>query len=187
MKDITLVVTSCGRFDLLAQTLNSFYKFNTYPIREVIVTEDWNREGQAKSIDRAYSRITTPWIFHLEEDWEFYKSGFIEKSLEILETHSNISTVVLREHNDTNGQSIVKLNEFSCETMLDGWRQYWGGFTWNPGLRRLSDYKLINSSYEQYHHEHVVSQTYRELGFHVGITPEGYVRHIGWGRGLPKN
>ena len=38
--DITLVVTSCGRFDLLKQTLETFDRFNTAPIRHVLITDD---------------------------------------------------------------------------------------------------------------------------------------------------
>ena len=45
MKDVSLVVTSCGRFDLLERTLDSFFKYNTYPIKEVIITED-STEGK---------------------------------------------------------------------------------------------------------------------------------------------
>src|ERR1035441_5909366 len=110
--EITLVLTSCGRYDLLSQTLESFYKFNTYSIKEVIIVEDWNREGQIKSIDKAYARVKTPYIFACEDDWCFYKSGFIEKSLEILEKYPKILQVWLREHNDTNGHPIVKLPQF---------------------------------------------------------------------------
>ena len=40
MKDVSLVVTSCGRFDLLERTLDSFFKYNTYPIKEVIITRN---------------------------------------------------------------------------------------------------------------------------------------------------
>ncbi|WP_423812810.1 glycosyltransferase family 2 protein, partial [Pseudomonas putida] len=78
--DVTLVVTSCGRFDLLKDTLESFDRYNTAPIREVFITEDsgddavhaavpahWkphckvfvNRPklGQLPSIDLAYSQV----------------------------------------------------------------------------------------------------------------------------------
>ena len=34
-----------------------------------------------KSIDSVYSTIDTEYIFHCEDDWEFYDSSFIEKSL----------------------------------------------------------------------------------------------------------
>ncbi len=38
--DITLVVTSCGRFDLLKRTLETFDRYNTAAIRHVLITED---------------------------------------------------------------------------------------------------------------------------------------------------
>jgi len=184
-KEITLVVTSCGRYDLLAKTLESFYRWNTYPVSEVIIAEDWEREGQVWHIDLAYSRVKTPYIFACEDDWEFYRTGFIEKSLEILEKYPSILQVWLREHNDTNGHPIVKLPQFDCETMKADWG-IWGGFSWNPGLRRLCDYQKIGSSYLKYGQEHLVSKAYQDLGFHAAILPEGYVKHIGWTRGLPK-
>ena len=105
---VTFVLTSCKRFDLLEQTLRSFLKYNTYPIEENIVIEDgpeiekltlilnkfsdikfkalFNNPqlGQLRSIERAYSHVITEFIFHCEDDWLFYKSGFIEKSLLVL-------------------------------------------------------------------------------------------------------
>lgn len=40
MKKITFVLTSCGRNDLLEKTLDSFFKWNTYPIERYIISED---------------------------------------------------------------------------------------------------------------------------------------------------
>ena len=41
--------------------------------------------GQIKSIDKnIYSLVKTEFIFHCEDDWEFYSYGFIEKSINIL-------------------------------------------------------------------------------------------------------
>ena len=98
MEEVTLVITSCGRFDLLKRTLDSFFEKNTYPIKKIIITEDstegkklenlisqyenkYNfcliinetREGQLKSIDKAYNEVDTEYIFHCEDDWEFLK------------------------------------------------------------------------------------------------------------------
>ena len=76
--DISVVVTSCGRFDLLRQTLATFDEFNTAPIRRVFITEDsgdeavrdcipehWREHtefivnnpklGQMRSVDAAYA------------------------------------------------------------------------------------------------------------------------------------
>ena len=38
--NITLVLTSCGRFELLKRTLETFIRFNTYPLKQIIITED---------------------------------------------------------------------------------------------------------------------------------------------------
>jgi GT2 family glycosyltransferase len=94
---ITFVVTSCGRFDLLAQTLDSFLRFNRAPIARYALVEDSGDEavrdvvaeagpsfdvlvnkerlGQLRSIDRAYETVTTPYIFHCEDDWRFLRGG----------------------------------------------------------------------------------------------------------------
>jgi len=58
--DVTLVVTSCGRFDLLTQTLASFDTFNSMPIREVLITEDSGDKSVEKCIPehwRAHTRF----------------------------------------------------------------------------------------------------------------------------------
>jgi hypothetical protein len=214
---ITLVITSCGRLELLQRTIESFMKFNTAPISEVIIIEDScdmsvikrirelypdfhlianiKKLGQIKSIDLAYSEVKTPYLFHCEDDWEFYRSGFIEKSLAVLE-YPKILTVWLREHNDTNTHSIE--SDLFAIREMDGRItnfQYmathalgggWHGFTWNPGLRRLSDYKLVapfadfiqprdfNALTEQR-----IGIRYFELDFRAAILPEGYCKHTG--------
>lgn len=119
--DITLIVTSCGRFDLLKLTLDSFDRFNTVPIREVIITEDSGDEavyaaipqgwaehctvfvskpklGQMASIDLAYSKVSTTYIFHCEDDWEFYRPGFVEDSITILALKPEVLQVWLRSY-----------------------------------------------------------------------------------------
>jgi putative lipooligosaccharide biosynthesis glycosyltransferase len=126
MKEVTLVITSCGRFDLLEETLDSFFECNTYPIKKIIITEDSTegkklerliskydgknqdfrlivnetRLGQLKSIDKAYREIDTEYIFHCEDDWKFLKSGFIEKSMEVMEEDEKILVVGLRSKED---------------------------------------------------------------------------------------
>ena len=106
---ISVVITSCNRPNELTSTLISFFKFNTYPLEKIIIIEDsgikgcideclkyiplnikqviiYNEKniGQIPSIDKAYSFVDTDYIFHCEDDWEFYDYGFIEKSLDIL-------------------------------------------------------------------------------------------------------
>jgi hypothetical protein len=135
--DVTIVLTSCNRPDLLQKTLESFVKYNTYPIKETIIIDDsgsigcndvvvqpflstinikliYNKSniGQIQSIDKAYSYVRTKYIFHCEEDWDFLQSGFIEKSLRIFnENHEKLYTIWLRPHNCTSGHPIIYDNE----------------------------------------------------------------------------
>ena len=136
MKKVTVVLTSCGRLDLLTKTIESFNKFNTYPITKFIFIDDSgdikfkkkankiltsllrkydyslifneNRQGQIKSVDYAYSMVETPYIFHLEDDWEFYESYFIEHSFKLMDEDSKLITVWLRELNDTKEDPVGK-------------------------------------------------------------------------------
>src|SRR5215467_1361673 len=124
--DITVVVTSCNRHDLLAHTLASFRAHETEGrVVRILVAEDGDadpsavcarfgaehfrtgeRVGQIKLIDQAYGRVETPFIFHLEDDWEFYRSGFMEKSRAILQTDPSTILVWLRAWNDTSGHPL---------------------------------------------------------------------------------
>ena len=123
--DVTMVVTCCNRPDLFKNTLDSFMKHNTYPIKKVIVIEDSgkigindfckvnypnvnfemiyneNNIGQVESIDKAYSCVNTKWIFHCEEDWCFTRKGFIEESFRIFNQEGpKMFTVWLRPYNE---------------------------------------------------------------------------------------
>lgn len=206
MTAVTLVVTSCGRFDLLRRTLASFFLYNTYPLSEVIITEDsgqslpswiWgyhpyltllnprNNVGQVASIDRAYSLVRTPYVFHCEDDWEFYREGFIEESLQALESDPKCIALWLRETWDTNTHPI------EGDRLVSGY-QGWYGFTWNPSLKRMSDYwKLFSYAACARHYtemssawmaEKAVGEEYHRHGYYARIAHQGYVRHIGEGR-----
>jgi SEC-C motif/Glycosyl transferase family 2 len=218
--DITVVVRSCQRHDLLARTLESFLEFNTDPgVARIIVVEDGagdpaevcrrfgaelirsgERIGQIAAIDLAYSHVQTPYIFHLEDDWEFYRTGFTEKSRSILESEPLTVLVWLRAWNDTNGHPLSFVApDRSRGVLAPNFEGVWHGFTFNPGLRRLSDYKRLGSFTglnprpitslgghgrpigSQYEAE--ANRFYHQLGYRAVILDEaGYVRHTGWSR-----
>lgn len=220
--NVTLVITSCGRTDLLEQTILSFFKFNTYPIEQTIIIEDSGilqdfanvkkivptplkiiinpvNLGQMKSIDLAYSKVKTDYIFHCEEDWEFFNFNFIEKSFEILSTDSKIFTVWLRAFAEKKiGKVIDKLNPVHLSKnnwyyrILQSKGKSWqSGFSLNPGLRKTSDcmklhpYSNLEVLFpkigEQLVGERDLSVHYRNAGFIAAITnnENGYIRHIG--------
>lgn len=207
--DTTVVITSCNRHDLLEQTLHSFQKYNTYSsIKEIIVVEDGDanpdyicakygarlicinpRKGQLHAIDVAYSYVTTPYIFHCEDDWEFYKPGFIERSMDILKSDLSCVCVWLRAWNDTNGHPLRFRARCKTFGVLDfDYLNTWHGFSWNPGLRRKSDYEVVGPFSRIFNlaedlNESMVSKRYFALGYRAVILDEsGYVRHLGDGR-----
>lgn len=210
--DITVIITSCGRYDLLRGTLDSFFRYNTdRRIREIIVVEDGEgdpsalcayygvrmlrlgrRLGQIGAIDAAYAEVTTPFIFHIEDDWEFYRPSFIEPSRQLLMADPTIVCVWLRAWDDTNGHPIAY--QSSCRsfgtmaTDFNGWR----GFTFNPGLRRFVDYQRLGrySTHVTFDGgamaEFLIGGLYYELGFHAAIlNATGFVRHTGGDRHVP--
>jgi hypothetical protein len=213
--DTTVVITSCQRYDLLARTLESFRKFNTDGgVARILVVEDGDgdpsavcqrfgaellrtgaRIGQIAAIDLAYSNVETPYIFHLEDDWEFYRSGFMERSRAILEIDPSTLIVLLRAWNDTGGHPLMfRSDDRTFGVMAINHMRVWHGFTFNPGLRRLLDYRRLGAYSKQkftvnYIHrkpslglqyEVEASQFYFRLGFRSVILDEtGYLRHIG--------
>lgn len=218
-RDVAFVLTSCGRFDLLEKTLTSFLEHNTYPITQYIIIEDSNnidglnqllnkypkinftvlhnevQQGQMKSVERAYQSVKCDYIFHMEDDWLFYRSGFIEDSFKVLDSDSKIMTVWLREPADTNDHPVLpeiyKTNDNSVDYQMMATNhqrglKFWHGFTFNPGLRRFTDYQLI-APISDYAGEMEVSEFYYQNGFKAAIFPNGYVKHIGYHRGIRYN
>jgi hypothetical protein len=208
--DITLVVTSCGRLDLLKDTLLSFDRFNTAPIREVFITEDSGDEGvrailpahwkdhttvfvnrpklgQLASIDLAYGQVTTPYIFHCEDDWEFYRPGFVEDSIAILESRPQILQVWLRSYaHDLRVHSpYIHLGErelvggVACYPLISD-KPEWQGFSLNPGLRRKKDY-LLCAPFSGFGGEKALSQRYSELNLTALTLEADAVLHTGFG------
>jgi GT2 family glycosyltransferase len=122
MKEVTVVFTSCGRWNLFEQTIASFVNTNTYPIRKYIIIDNSTNQnaaiiiqnliktinidasiivntvniGQVSSIDKAYTYVDTDYIFHCEDDWCFSGSNYIEQSIDVLDNVPKIVNVNLR-------------------------------------------------------------------------------------------
>ena len=208
--DITFVLTSCGRFDLLNDTIASFLAFNTAPIARYLVVEDSGDasvrdvlarfdveiellvndppRGQMKSIDRAYADVTTPFIFHCEDDWRFFRSGFVEESLLLLEHFADISTVLCRRR----GQNVVhdvvayasgvrRLSGVEFRRPPMNAHEFWGGYSFNPGLRRLADYQRIGP-FGECRHEFDASVRFKRAGMGIAVLEHPACETTGHGR-----
>jgi hypothetical protein len=211
-RDITVVITSCNRHDLLARTLTSFFANETGErIARILVAEDGDadpgetcrrfgvdyfmtgsRVGQVALIDEAYARVTTPYIFHLEDDWEFTRYGFMEKSRALLEAEPRIILVQLRPWNILEQLTYIAPDQSFAHVSSDD--PIWHGFSFQPALRRISDYRLLGSFAGQtltlgvvplvpsaaLPYEAQASDFYYRRGYFAAILDRaGYVRHIG--------
>ncbi len=118
--------------------------------------------GQPSSIDKAYRTIFTEYIFHTEDDYRYAGNpNFIGDSINILEERRDVHQVWLRHEQDylhSHGLDAlygpVGIRFFEEDVLLTSngvpyrmvrfpnWGA-WCGFSWNPGLRRTSDYRRL--------------------------------------------
>lgn len=173
--NITLVVTSCKRHDLLKLTLDSFMRVHcggAKPDAAIIIEDsaepmpDWLREnihyysanigtvqwvqnegrrGQISSIDRAYSLVKTDYIFHCEDDWEFVLGN--GWMIESKQILEKYPSVMQVSLRGDSGwhQLIDKPPYEGFKVAMPHWHGGWGGISFNPGLRRLRDWHQIGS------------------------------------------
>jgi GT2 family glycosyltransferase len=217
MEPITLVLTSCGRLDLLRRTVESLFTCNTHAFHRSILIDgsceprvyeeientyktrfemifNESNLGQAATIDRAYAEVDTEYIFHCEDDWDFHGAGFVEESLEILLENPGLLQVWIRDHDDSSHPRLPRIYFTSSGVpyrRLCPNHRGWRGFSWSPGLRRLSDYNLIRPYSHNYFArsanpwEKAAGLLYSRLGFSVASTINGYCRHSGAKRHIP--
>lgn len=164
---VTVVLTSCKRYDLLKRTIASFLKQNTYPIEQFIITEDGptngmdvaafglpklkilsapRQQGQLYTIDKAYDEVYTEYIFHCEDDWEFLKPGFIEDSMAIMERYPKVFSCRIVD-NLTTALPLGSNPVYPDLQLLDPARSICPTLSWNPGLLRTKDYLDIGGNY----------------------------------------
>ena len=207
---ITFVLISCGRLDLLKKTVDSFLKFNTYPITEFILVDDsgdtdihdsiramypdWtlvfeSHRGQIVCIDDAYSRVKTPYIFHCEDDWEFIRGGFIEPSLEVLKYNNWIMQVAIcNTHNHPVIPDVYNSNGVDFRMVDDTPDNRWHGFSFNPALRNIAHWNKVGpfmdiGDYEPTGiKEAVIGEALYQFGYRVAILNDSYCNHTGYGR-----
>lgn len=211
--NVTAVLTSCGRLDLLERTINSLDETFWDKIPVKIITEDSANEnifeevrvqnengylkgwtilcnelklGQSASIDLAYSKVKTDYVFHLEDDWEFYDDTFIDRSLPILEKYDNIIQVTFRG----NTPHLTDPTLFEAETenefnvLIPGYNG-WPGFTYNPNIFKFSAYEKVKPIAKK--QEKDIGLIFNKFELFTARLKTPCVDHIGDGRHVPLN
>ncbi len=177
MGKVTVVITSCNRWNLLERTLDSFFALNTYPVDKILLNEDSGNieivkkildkygdrihilrspknEGLLKSIDNLYKLVDTPYILGVEDDWEFRGNpNFIQQSLDILEGNKGIHQIWMR--NDAEADWIENENFGIYRMMKEQHCGDWCGFSFNARTVRLNDYKrMFPNGFSEYNLPH---------------------------------
>ena len=204
----TVVLTSCGRFDLLRATVESLVRHIDEQPSAFILIEDSGdasvrnvvadleqrlalgftflinrrQRGQMSAVDRAYAAVKTPFIFHCEDDWEFFQSGFIKPSRAILNARPDVSMVGLRPRFELNAlireTPAETLNDIAFFTLDPTKHPEYFGYSFNPGLRRTADARAIGS-FAALGQEPDVSYAFKQRGFRIANLETASVRHLG--------
>lgn len=204
MNEYTIVLTSCGRFDLLTETLKSlFNSLDIPPTRTIVIEDTGNAEveravtdlkypvevvlnnpqlGQMKAIDKAYALVTTPYIFHCEDDWRFLRSDFLKESMTILQACADASMVCLRPRHELNplirNEPKIDVQGVQCFAQDPTKHPEYFGHSFNPGLRRLEDFKRLGP-YAPRGREEDISYYFKKAGFKIYTLEVPAVEHIG--------
>ena len=198
---LTVVLTSCGRFDLLEETVASFLlHFDT---DRILIADDAGDDaaaasfgakvpqaevrvnapklGQMRSIDALYASVQTPYVVHLEDDWKFIGGVDLDKVVRFLEARPDISVVCIGYRFDERFAGSAR------KTTIDGidywvWdldaHPKWFSYSFNPSVGRIALWREIGP-YARFATEEGLSQFVKGDGMRVAMVIPSLARHIG--------
>jgi len=151
-----------------------------------------------KTIEKYTPLIKTPFVFHLEDDYEFFDYGFIELSFQIMKTDPKISQVLLQD--EQYDFAIIDIGNELCYKIMSSYpndpnaSQYNNGdgaleiFSWRPSLKRIEIQKL-RMPYELWDDEFTIGLQINKLGYYAVVSKDhrykqpynrkGFCMHIG--------
>lgn len=200
---LTIIVTSSDRFDLLQQTLDSFFKLNKYPyvafhihndstnaipeeIKEKykekgITWHEGTKRGLSAAWDYLVGLVKTEYFFNIEDDWKFEgNENFIEESIILLDIFDQVWIRKESDHRHplmTSGISPYEGVEFKTVKL----NNEWCGFSFNPGVRQMSMWKIWFPDGIAGKDEIEISE-YLKISYIAASLEKSTVEHIGGGR-----
>lgn len=160
MKPLTIIMTSCDRWDLFTQTLDSFFALNTYPYVAFHVHNDstndipieikqrysdkgitWHegvKRGLSGAWDYLVDLVDTEYFFNLEDDWLFEgNANFMADSFELMHLCYQVWVRGEKDHQHPLGEVYAR-NGVPFKDVIE-WGD-WCGFSFNPSLRSKFDW-----------------------------------------------
>ena len=198
---LSVALTSCGRFDLLETTLASFVGHFEAP--RILIAEDAGRPaeaaafahrhpevemranparlGQMRSIDSLYAVVKTPYVLHLEDDWEFNSSADLSAVTDFLEARDDISVCAVAYRLDPRYRKSARTETFRGKNYLV-WdldaHPKWFSYSFNPSIARLSMWRELGP-FARYATEENLSAACKARGLRIAMIERPIAHHIG--------
>ncbi len=147
------------------------------------------RIGLSKSLDNLFKSSKNEFIFHCEDDWMFDSNpNLISDSLDILNENPDIYQVAVR-HDYNNPHKPIG-NKLKTSTSVEYFilsqefrsmpTQVWNGYSWNPGLRRKSDYlKMFPNGLSEFGDEYNCADYVRKFNYKSAVLFNTSCYHLG--------
>lgn len=201
---ITTVLTSCGRWDFLVRSLDTFLAHHEpgrfllvedsadpafarriaerYPMIEVVLNQP--RLGQHKAIDRVYAMVETPYIVHLEDDWVFTGAMDIADAERLLVEDEHVVSVCFTVFRRLKARQRIFARTFRhgvhTYASLHRAHRAWHGYSFYPTLLRRSTWEK-HGPYANFANERAISGHMKRAGLWVAYQLPGVGVHVGSG------
>lgn len=228
--NITVTITSCKRLALFKRTMNSFLNCCTdlHRVKEWLCVDDNSGPEEREEMSRMYpfikfylkteeekghpssmniirERVNTPYIFHMEDDWVFYRhDNYLTKCLEVL-THETYAkqclinrsyaelainwNIVGNDHRILpSGRSYYQHMFYPADRMSDFYKRfgggancaYWPHYSFRPGLIRTEILKELGEYDNTVNHfEMDYAHKFQQHGYESAFLPGIFCYHIG--------
>lgn len=226
---ITFTMTTCKRIDLFKRTMDSFINCceDIDMIDRFIVVDDNSSEedrkemktlypfidffwkspeekGHAKSLNMIIQLVKTPYIFNIEDDWEFFiKDTYIRKCLDVLESNPKYGQCLINVNyaeisvdytvvggilnNTINGIRYMVHEHYSGQELEEFYKRkqglssvYWPHFSLRPGLNSTYIWRKFGPFNEEYPtFENMFAIKYNDAGYKTTFLDNISSKHIG--------
>jgi hypothetical protein len=205
--EITCVLTSCGRWDFLVRSIDTFLEHHQ-PGRFILIEDSadrafaerirarWSeievvlnepRLGQMPAIDKAYGMVTTPFIVHLEDDWVFTGAMDVADARRLLDEDSTIVAVCFSVFRRLKLRQRIFRTTFRhgahTYARMERAHRDWHGYSFYPTLLRRSTW-VQHGPYTPFGNERTLSRHMKNAGLGLAYQLPGVGIHVGSGHSV---